>query len=69
MYTKECEGNTPRTTHDATPGLVLLSDMKKLPWGAKGERVGTYTWGQGIEMFWKVEADCYLLAFSCKERK
>lgn len=63
--TKKCKGNTPRTTPGAIPGFVVLSDMKILPWGAEGERGGIYTWDQ--EMYWTLEADFYLLAFSCKE--
>lgn len=37
--------------------------MKKLPWGAAGQRGGIYTWEQ--EMVWKLEEeDCYVLVFS-----
>ena len=67
--TKECEGKTLRTASDATPGFVVLSNMETLPWGEKGERGGIYTWEEGIEMYWKLTAGHYLLAFSCKERR
>lgn len=67
--TRECEGKPPRTARDATPGFVVLSDMKVLPWGAKGERGDIYTWDQEMGMYWKLKADYYFLAFSYKERK
>lgn len=63
--TKECSGKVPGNELGVTPGLVMLSDVKILPWGTAGGRGGIYTWEQ--EMLWTFEAECYVLTFSCKE--
>lgn len=62
--TKKISGKTPRNMSGATEGFVVLSDMKKLPWGATGERGGIYTWEEG--MSWTLEADYYVLLFSLR---
>lgn len=62
--TKEIAGRTPRNIAGTTEGFVVLSDMKKLPWGAAGERGGIYSWKK--DMTWELEAGHYVLLFSLK---
>jgi hypothetical protein len=54
-------GNVPGTSSGQAPGVVVLSEMEKLPWGESSTRGGIYTWDRIT--FWTCEAGTYFLLF------
>lgn len=58
---QDWEGKVPGTLYGQAPGVVVLSEMEKLPWGDRGERGSIYTWDRITS--WTCEAGSYFLIF------
>lgn len=59
---QDWNANVPGVSYGQAPGIVVLSEMSKLPWGDSAERGGIYTWDQ--VMHWTCDAGYYFLLFT-----